>query len=408
MDIDAIRNQFPMFRNRTEPLIYFDNGATTQKPQAVIDRLVQYYSCENSNIHRGNYPLSNRASTLYEHARTTVQTWLHAKSADEIVFTKGCTESINLAAASAFRSLIGPGDNVIVTELEHSSNYYPWHYHCMQNRVELRTAKANMDGSLPTESVLSLIDHKTKLIAMTAMSNVTGFRPDIKRVISEAHRRQIPVLIDAAQEIAHYPVSVTECDCDFLCFSGHKVYGPMGVGVLYGKQEWLNQMAPYQYGGGMITKLEQGEISYRTDSRKYEAGTQNLGDVLGLEAAFQYLDGLDVNLLWQHEKELSCYLRECLGGINGIHIIGNQGSSPVLSFEADHLGAYDVGVLLANAGISIRCGSHCAYPLMKRRGKESVCRISLAVYNTKQEIDILADRLETICKKGRTIHDKHQ
>ena len=182
----------------------------------------------------------------------------------------------------------------------------------------------------------------------------------------------------------------------------------MGVGVLYGKQEWLNQMAPYQYGGGMITKLEQGEISYRTDSRKYEAGTQNLGDVLGLEAAFQYLDGLDVNLLWQHEKELSCYLRECLGGINGIHIIGNQGSSPVLSFEADHLGAYDVGVLLANAGISIRCGSHCAYPLMKRMGKESVCRISLAVYNTKQEIDILADRLETICKKGRTIHDKHQ
>ena len=401
MDASMIRQHFPIFSKLEKPFIYFDSGATTQKPEAVINRLVQYYSYENSNIHRGNYPLSNHASDMICHARETVQKWLHAEFSDEIVFTKGCTESINLVASCAFHTWIQPGDNVIVTELEHSSNYYPWNYHCLQNHAELRTARATPDGSLDPDAVLSLIDQRTKLIAITAMSNVTGFRPDIKQLIKEAHRRQILVLVDAAQEIAHNPLFVTESDCDFLCFSGHKVYGPMGIGVLYGKREWLNKMVPYQYGGGMVKEMEQGEISCRSDSGKYEAGTQNLGGVLGLEAAFNYLSELDFELLRKHEKELSSYLRECMDKIHGVHIIGNTADSPVLSFETDYLGAYDVGVLLANAGICIRSGSHCAYPLMKRLGKENICRISLAVYNTQQELDLLAEQLENICRKGR-------
>lgn len=397
MDVAKIRSDFPMFQNQKEPFVYLDNGATTQKPKAVIERISRYYAGENSNIHRGAYPLSRHASQLYENARKTVQQWLDAESADEIVFTKSSTEAVNLVAAAAFDTFIGKGDNVIVTELEHSSNYFPWKHHCEKNGAEFRVAAAAVDGSLKPEVVLSLMDQRTKLIAVTAMSNATGFRPDLARIIEEAHRNKVPVLVDASQEAVHRIISVQRLECDFLCFSGHKIYGPMGTGVLYGRKAYLEELAPYLYGGDMVLKGNQGELIYREDAGKYEAGTQNIGGVLGLEAALTYLKENDFADLISYEADLSRYLRARLEAIQRIRIAGPKGISPVLSFEIQGLGAYDIGVLLAGRGIAVRTGAHCAYPLMQRMGKESICRISLAFYNTKKELDVVADRLEEIC-----------
>jgi cysteine desulfurase/selenocysteine lyase len=404
MDADKIRRDFPILDQEGGPFVYLDNGATTQKPQAVIDRLCRYYSQENSNIHRGSYPLSSQASRMYERARETVRTWVDAEYAEEIVFTKGCTESVNLAAAAVFETYVRTGDNVIVTELEHSSNYFPWKSQCEKKGAELRAALAESDGSLRADDVLELVDSRTRLIAVTAMSNVTGFCPDVNRIIKEAHKRGVLVLVDASQAIVHQVISVRRMDCDFLCFSGHKLYGPMGIGVLYGRKVYLEEMAPYLYGGDMVVKGDRGEISYKRSSGKYEAGTQNIAGALGLEAALVYLQSLGMEEILRYEAELGAYLRECLEAVKGVHIIGEYEGAlqvpPMAVFEADNLGAYDIGVLLANYGIAVRCGSHCAYPLMKRMGKESLCRVSLAFYNTKQEIAYMAERLERICGRG--------
>ena len=236
MDVTEIRRDFPILNQEGKPLVYLDNGATTQKPQAVIDRLCRYYSMENSNIHRGSYPLSSQASRMYERARETVRSWVDAEYGEEIVFTKGCTESVNLAAAAVFETYVCPGDNVIVTELEHSSNYFPWKNQCEKKCAQFRVALAQTDGSLRAEDVLDQMDSRTRLIAVTAMSNVTGFCPDVDRIIREAHKRGVLVLIDAAQAVVHRAISVRQMKCDFLCFSGHKIYGPMGIGVLYGRK----------------------------------------------------------------------------------------------------------------------------------------------------------------------------
>lgn len=393
------RDDFPIFEQRTQPFVYLDNGATTQKPMVVIERMNRFYLYENANIHRGSYSLSSHASQMFDDARKRVQTWIDAKYADEIVFTKGSTEAINLVAHAAFEAWINPGDNVIVTELEHSSNYFPWKYFCEKNGVEFRVAEAQYDGSLDKEAVFSLMDKRTRLIAVTAMSNVTGFRPELTAVIEEAHRNKTRVLVDASQEIVHHMISVQKMGCDFLCFSGHKIYGPMGTGVLYGKKEWLEKMPPYLYGGDMVEKGERGEISYKTSSGKYEAGTQNIAGVLGLAAALEYLEACGFEHLLRQEEELALYIRNRLKQIEGIHVLGPDLRSPVIAFESDYLGAYDIGVLFANRGIAIRCGAHCAYPLMKRMNKESICRISLAAYNTEEELDYAADTLEHICKR---------
>lgn len=409
MDVTEIRRDFPILNQEGRPIIYLDNGATTQKPRAVIDRLCRYYSLENSNIHRGSYPLSSQASRMYERARETVRAWVDAEYGEEIVFTRGCTESVNLAASAVFETYVRPGDNVIVTELEHSSNYFPWKNQCEKKGAHFRVALAQTDGSLRAEDVLEQIDSRTRLIAVTAMSNVTGFCPDVDRIIQEAHKRGVLVLADAAQAVVHRVISVRQMGCDFLCFSGHKIYGPMGIGVLYGRKRYLEEMAPYLYGGDMVVKGDRGEVLYKKSPGKYEAGTQDIAGALGLEAALIYLQSWGFEGILRYEAELGAYLRECLGAVKGVHIIGEPAAPmplsggaapPIAVFEADNLGAYDIGVLLANDGIAVRCGSHCAYPLMKRMGKESLCRVSLSFYNTKQEIEYMAERLERICGRG--------
>lgn len=404
MDVREIRREFPFFCQEDSPLIYFDNGATTQKPQAVIDRLVQYYTKENANIHRGSYPLSSRADHMYEHARTSVAKWLDATESTEIVFTRGSTEAVNLAASAVGETWLKPGDNVVVTELEHSSNYFPWKHQCEKYGAEFRVAKADTDGSLTAEAVTSLVDRRTRLAAVTAMSNVTGFRPDIRRITADAHEKGAFVFVDASQETVHHKVSVRELGCDFLCFSSHKLYGPMGTGVLYGKRRLLEAMKPYLYGGDMVEKGDGGCIRCKTDPGKYEAGTQNLAGALGLEAALSFLESHNFPELIRYEQGLGEYLRKRLKEIPGIRLPGPEASSTVLTFELDGFGAYDVGVLLGNNNIAVRCGAHCAYPLMKRMGKESTCRVSLAFYNTFEEVDRLAECLRKMDgMRGRRI-----
>lgn len=399
MDVNRIRDDFPIFHNQSQPFVYMDNGATTQKPIAVIKRLNEYYMNENSNIHRGSYPLSSHALQMFENTRELIREWIDADYANEIVFTKSSTEAINLVASATFEAWIKNGDNVITTELEHSSNFFPWKHWCDNKGVEFRVAKAEVNGSLRAEAVLSLMDKRTKLIAVTAMSNVTGFHPELENIIREAHSQGVRVMVDASQEIAHRAVSVRTMGCDFLCFSGHKFYGPMGTGILYGKREYLKEMPPYMYGGNMVEKGDGDLLSYKIEPEKYEAGTQDIAGILGLGAAITYLKEQDFDSLIQYEMELSEYARERLGQIDKIHILGPDIISPIFIFEAERLGAYDIGVLLANHGIAIRCGAHCAYPLVKRMEKESVCRISLSFYNTKNEIDYVADTLKYICER---------
>lgn len=403
MKVQEFRQEFPFFDGKGtmkwEPRIYFDNGATTQKPQAVIRRLVQYYSYENANIHRGDYPLSSRAENLYEHARETVAEWLDAETPEEIVFTRGSTEAINLAASCAGETWLGPGDNLVVTEMEHSSDYFPWKHQCETRGAEFRVAAAGADGTLQAGAVISRMDQRTRLVAVTAMSNVTGFRPDVKQIIKKAHELGIPVLVDASQELAHHRVSVSSLDCDFLVFSGHKVYGPMGVGVLYGKRRWLEELQPYLYGGGMVQKGDWGRTVYRKDPGKYEAGTQNIAGVLGLEAALEFLGQYDFSELEAHERQLGRCLREQLGEIPGIRLLGTETDSPVQVFEPAWMGAYDMGVLLGNRGIAVRSGAHCAYALMERMGKESICRVSLGFYNTVREIQEFVQAVKDLQKK---------
>ncbi|MGN0333352.1 MAG: aminotransferase class V-fold PLP-dependent enzyme [Lachnospiraceae bacterium] len=396
MDVNKIRREFPFFQQGEKPLIYFDNGATTQKPQAVISRLVKYYTEENSNIHRGSYPLSNHTEKLYEHARETVARWLDAEDPEEIVFTRGSTEAVNLVAASIGESWLNPGDNVVVTELEHSSNYFPWKHQCEIKNAEFRVAEARKDGGISAESVDILTDEKTRMVAVSAMSNVTGFRPDIQQIIKRAHGKGSCVFIDASQEIVHHRISVRELGCDFLCFSGHKIYGPMGIGVLYGKKKFLEKINPYMYGGDMVEKGDGGCIRYRRDSGKFAAGTQNIAGALGLEAALQFLEEHDFEQLTEYERMLGRYLRECLGKTAGIRFLGTDTDTTVHAFEIEGLGAYDVGVFLGNQGIAVRCGAHCAYPLMRRMGKESACRVSFAFYNTFEEIERLAEHLKIV------------
>lgn len=386
----GIRKDFPIFCGREQTLVYLDNGATTQKPEQVISRMSRYYAGENANIHRGLYPLSSQAEELYESARDTVRAWIGAESGEEIIFTKGCTESVNITAAGLFESWIRKGDNVIVTELEHLANFLPWKRQCEKKGADLRIAECGRDGTLDAEAVLGLMDKNTKLIAITAMSNVTGFRPDLERVIGEAHNNGTMVLVDGAQEAAHRRMSVSRLGCDFLCFSGHKVYGPMGIGVLYGKRHCLEVMEPLLYGGGMTGR----------EPWRYEAGTQNIGGALGLAEALRYLEKNDFEKLTFHERELSVYLKERFKKIPGIHLVGPDLISPILSFESSVRGSYDLGAFLAARGIAVRCGSHCAWPLMERLERESVCRISLGIYNTREEMDYVADCLEEIQGKS--------
>lgn len=392
MEQQEIRSKFPVF-SQNKRLVYLDNAATSQKPEGVIDRVRQFYLSENSNIHRGNYPLSSRASEYYAHSKQTVSHWIDARTPEEIVYTKSSTEAINLVAAG-MDGLTGPENNIVTTELEHSSNYFPWKELCRRTGVQFRVAEVEEDGSLKTEKLLKLIDCHTKLVAVTGMSNAGGFCPDLKKIISEAHNKGALVLVDATQLIVHRMISVRELDCDFLSFSSHKIYGSMGLGVLYGKQSCLELIPPLLYGGDMVLRGDGDQIIYKSNTEKFEGGTQNIGGALGLEAAIEFLQENEFEALLEHEKALAAYTRQRLEKIKGLHILNSGPDSPIILFEMDGIGAYDVGVLLGLKDIAVRCGSHCAYPLMKRLERQSLCRVSLAVYNTKEDSDRLAAALE--------------
>lgn len=396
--ISPVRKDFPLFHRREgEPgVVYLDSGATTQKPEKVIRRISSYYRRENANIHRGCYPLGIQADRSYEKSREVLRRWLGAEKREEIVFTKGSTESLNLLAHTALTAWGKPGDNVVVTELEHSSNFYPFREQCRLRGMEFRVAPAGADGTLDLEEVKKRTDTRTRLISITAMSNVTGFRPELAPLIQYAHKKGARVVVDASQEAAHHRVNVRELDCDFLCFSGHKVYGPMGCGVLYGKAELLEQLPPFLVGGDMLEWVGKGEVCWKAPSGRFEAGTPNLEAIVGLAAAIEYLKKAGPSTLLAHEERLSEALFALLRGIPGLKLYGSGEPSPIAVFNMEGYGAYDVGAYLGMAGICIRCGAHCAYPLMARMGLENCCRVSLGIYNDGTDLDALAERLKRL------------
>ena len=388
-NITELRQQFPtLSRNiHGKPLVYFDNGATSQKPQSVIDRISRFYENENSNIHRGVHTLSQEATTAYEEARVTIQRYLNAANEHEIIFTKGTTDSINLVAFS-FGELLTAGDEIIISAMEHHSNIVPWQMLCERKGCILKVVPISKSGELILEEYHSLLSEKTKLVSMTHISNSLGTINDVKEIIKQAHGVGAKVLIDGAQSIQHVKVDVQELGCDFFAFSGHKIFGPTGVGVLYGKSELLNEMPPYQGGGDMIKEVTFEKTTYNELPHKFEAGTPDIAGGIGLGAAFEFLNSLDMISVARHEKELLDYAKDRLSKIDGIQFYGEAvNRTSVISFLIEGTHPYDVGVLLDKMGIAVRTGHHCTQPVMQFFDIPGTIRASFAFYNTFEEVD---------------------
>lgn len=391
-DVYAIRKDFPILKQQVhgKPLVYLDNAATTQKPQAVIDTLVHYYRSDNSNIHRGVHALSERATEAYERARTTVASFLNARDASEIIFVRGTTEAINLVAQTYGRTNIGAGDEVIISAMEHHSNIVPWQILCQQQGAHLRVVPINDDGELLVEELERTLSARTKLIAIAHVSNALGTINPVDEVVALAHARNIPVLVDGAQACPHLAVDVRGLDCDFYAFSGHKIYGPTGIGVLYGKSELLDGMPPYQGGGDMIASVTFEKTVYNRLPHKFEAGTPNIAGVIGLGAALEYVNAIGRENIAAHEHQLLTYANAALSSIRGLRLIGTaRDKAAVVSFVLEGVHPHDIGTILDQAGIAIRTGHHCAQPVMDRFGVPATARASLGVYNTTEEIDAL-------------------
>jgi len=377
------------------PLVYFDNAATTQKPQIVIDAISEYYENYNSNIHRGVHYLSQQATDQFEQARKTIQHYINAKHSHEIIFTKGTTESINLVAQTFGMSFLNPGDEVLISEMEHHANIVPWKMICDLKRATLKVIPMNEVGELEFDQIERLITSKTKILAITHTSNVLGTINPIKKIIQIAHSKGVPVLVDGAQAVSHSKVDVQELDADFYAFSGHKMYAPMGIGVLYGKEEWLNKLPPYQGGREMIGKVTFEEITYNELPFKFEAGTPNVEGVLGLEKAIQYIQSIGIEKIANYEQGLLNYLMDRMKEIPNIHYYGlSKEKVAVLSFNVGDIHPYDLGVILDQMGIAVRTGHHCAQPIMDKFNIPGTIRVSLALYNTKAEIDLFMDALK--------------
>lgn len=386
------RNDFPILTQTVykKPLVYFDNAATTQKPMAVIEALDGYYKTINSNIHRGVHCLSQLATSEFEAARKTVQAFIHAEHDYEIIFTRGATESINLVANSFGRTFLHEGDEIIVSEMEHHSNIVPWQFQCEDRGAKLKVLPFTDQGKLKLEMLEELITEKTKIIAITHVSNSLGTINPVKEIVRIAHAHHIPVMLDGAQAVAHCPIDVQDLDCDFYCFSGHKMYGPMGIGVMYGKEYWLKQMKPYQGGGEMISTVTFEKTTYNELPYKFEAGTPAVGDVIGLRKAIEYMQFIGVQNIAEYENELLLYGTEQLKKIDGLRIIGEAAhKAAVISFLVGNIHPYDMGVLLDHQGIAVRTGHHCTQPIMDHFQIPGTVRASFALYNTKEEIDIL-------------------
>ncbi|MFT4169973.1 MAG: cysteine desulfurase [Dysgonomonas sp.] len=399
LDITKIRKDFPILSTEVygKSLVYFDNGATTQKPQCVIDKITEIYSTVNANIHRGVHHLSQEATELTENARKIVQQFINAKHSHEIIFTKGTTESINLVASSFCRQFCKEGDEIIVSEMEHHSNIVPWQIQEDISGVNLKVIPINDKGEIIIEEFEKLITPKTRLVSVTYVSNVMGVINPVEKVIEIAHKHNIPVLIDAAQAVQHIEIDVQKLDCDLLVFSGHKIYGPTGTGVLYGKEDLLNQLPPYQGGGEMIGKVSFAKTTFNELPFKFEAGTPNYVDFIALGTALEYVQSLGLNNIKAYEDELLEYATKRLLEIEGLKIFGtSKHKSAVISFLVKGIHHYDMGMLLDKMGIAVRTGHHCAEPLMDVLGIEGTVRASLVFYNTKEEIDRLVEGVKRV------------
>ena len=397
MNLSNIKKEFPIFKNKN--LVYLDSANSSQKPQSVIDRINDFYSNEFSNVGRSVHALSIAATNNYEKTRISVQKYINAKSKDEIVFTKGATEAINLVANTFGQKYLKEGDEILLTELEHHSNYVPWHYLRSLKGVKIEFAEVNEDGEVSVESIAKKITSNTKIIAVTHLSNVTGAILPIKEITELAHSKGIPVLIDGCQGAPHLKLDMQDLDCDFYTISCHKMYGPTGLGILYAKKKWLEELPPYQGGGGMIKEVKKDSISYGDLPNKYEAGTMATAQVVAFDQSIKFLEKIGMNNVIQHEKELIDYGQEILRKNNSVKLVGNpKKKGAVLSFTIEGIHPHDIATILDEDGVAIRAGHHCCQILHETLGMTATARASLGIYNTKEDIDRLNSSINK-CKK---------
>lgn len=402
IDINAIREQFPVLHQEVNghPLVYFDNAATTQKPQRVIDALLHYYRFDNSNIHRGVHTLADRATEGFEGTRKLIARFINAAETEEVVFTKGTTEGINLVAQSFGRSKLHKGDEVIISAMEHHSNIVPWQMICEERGAILKVIPVNAEGELLLDEYARLLSPKTKIVSIVHVSNTLGTINPVKQITEMAHQVGSKVLIDAAQSVGHLPVDVQEIDCDFLVFSAHKIYGPTGVGVLYGKRQALEAIPPYQGGGSMIRDVHFEKTTYNDIPYKFEAGTPTIGDVIAFKHAIEFINEFGKPAIHEHEDKLFRQAREGLKAISGVRLIGTAAeASGIVSFLLENTHVFDTGMLMDARGIAVRTGHHCTQPLMEQYGIEGTCRASFAIYNTQKEVDYFLENVAKIASR---------
>ena len=395
-DVEKVRADFPILSHQIygKPLVYLDSAASAQKPRAVLDRMRLAYESEYANVHRGLHYLANAATEGYEGAREKVRAFLNARETEEIVFVRNATEAINLVAASFGGMVLGEGDEVVLSIMEHHSNIVPWHFHRERRGAVLKWAPVDDDGNFLIDEFEKLLGPRTKMVAITQMSNALGTIVPIKEVVKLAHARGIPVLVDGSQGSVHMPVDVQDLDADFYIITGHKLYGPSGIGALYGKLEHLEKMPPFLGGGEMIRSVSQEAVTYNDPPHKFEAGTPSIVEAIGLGAAIDYMSALDRAAVLAHENDLVAYAHERLSRINSLRIFGNaRHKGAIVSFEMKNAHAHDIATVIDRYGIAVRAGTHCAAPLLKRFGVSSTCRASFGLYNTREEIDKLVDAL---------------
>ncbi len=396
-DVEAIRRDFPILSREVygKPLVYLDNGASAQKPQVVLDTIRHAYESDYANVHRGLHYLSNASTDAYEKARETVRRFLNAESTDEIVFTSNSTSAINTVAYGWGMPNIGEGDEIVLSILEHHSNIVPWHFIRERQGAKLIWVPVDDRGELHVEEFEKRLTDRTKLVAITHMSNAFGTIVPIKEIVRIAHARGIPVLVDGSQSAVHLPVDVRDLGCDFFVFTGHKVYGPSGIGVLYGRKAMLEAMRPFQGGGEMIVDVSEDEVTYNDPPHRFEAGTPPIVQAIGLGAALDYMDAIGRERIAAHEADLKAYAHERLRSINSLRILGDApDKGAIVSFELQGIHAHDVSMVIDRQGVAVRAGTHCAQPLLKRFGVTSTCRASFGMYNTRAEVDILVEALE--------------
>ncbi|MCU0448470.1 MAG: cysteine desulfurase [Bernardetiaceae bacterium] len=401
LDLEKIRAEFPILQQKIQgkPLIYFDNAATSQKPRQVLDALQQYYTSMNANVHRGIHTLAERATAAFEETREAVRAFINAPSAEQVIFTRGTTESINLVAGSFGRKFIGPGDEIIVTTMEHHSNIVPWQMLCEEKGAVLKVIPINDAGELLLDEYEKLLSERTKLVAVVHVSNALGSVNPVAEVVRLAHQVGARVLVDGAQAAPHYQIDVQALDVDFYAFSGHKVYGPTGIGILYGKLDVLEAMPPYLGGGEMIKEVTFAKTTYNELPYKFEAGTPNIADAVALKEALAFVNQLGQNQIAAHENALLAHATQAVADVPGLRLVGTaQHKASVLSFVVDGLSALDIGMLLDAQGIAVRTGNHCAMPLMQRFGLTGTARASFAVYNTLEEVDSFVAQLRRVVK----------